>query len=131
MEYGCPRCDYTYETVNLLETHCKEGHGPQTWYLCPCCSYENRFLKGVREQISKKHGISANNWSSNLEGRKIDKCRFVQNEQSSTSSAIPNTQISTINPNPTHVFLTHGLTNTMKSAYTHEMDNNANNGDED
>jgi len=75
-EYCCPRCDYTYETINLLEAHCKEGHGPQTWYLCPCCPYENRFLNGVRDHLLTKHQESAACWGRNLEGRKVDKSRF-------------------------------------------------------
>ena len=75
-EYYCPRCDYTYETINLLEAHCKEGHGPQTWYLCPCCPYENRFLNGVRNHLFTKHKESAACWGRNLEGRKVDKSRF-------------------------------------------------------
>ena len=82
-EYCCPRCDYTYETINLLEPHCKEGHGPQTWYLCPCCPYENRFLQGVRVHLSTKHSESANSWGSNLEGRKVDKSRFILHDHRS------------------------------------------------
>jgi hypothetical protein len=66
-----------------------------------------------------------------LEGRKIDKSRFIQNEQRSTSSSIPSTLTSKKNPTPTQVFPAHGLSNDIKSEYTHEMNKNENNGDED
>ena len=75
-EYCCPRCDYSYETINLLKAHCREGHGPHTWYICPCCPFENRSLHGIRAHLSTKHKKSASIWESNLEGRKIDKRRF-------------------------------------------------------
>jgi len=113
-EYSCPRCDYTYEKVNLLESHCKEGHGPHAWYLCPCCPYENRFLHGLREHLSKKHGNEANTWGSNLEGRKIDKRRFRKNEQGSPPPVIINTQLGKTNVNPTQIFSPRNLTNVTK-----------------
>ena len=75
-EYGCSRCDYTYETIDLLEAHCKEGHGPQTWYLCPCSPFENRFLSGIRAHLFTKHKEIAASSTCNTEGRKIDKNRF-------------------------------------------------------
>ena len=52
-EYSCPCCDITYEIINLLEAHCKEGHEPQTWYLYPCCPIENRFLSGTSSSLHK------------------------------------------------------------------------------
>ena len=92
-EYGCPRCDYTYETINLLETHCKEGHGPNTWYLCPCCPYENRFLNMLRKHLLKDHETEANLWGNNLEGRKVDKNRFKYNSQRSPTGHTANSQL--------------------------------------
>jgi uncharacterized C2H2 Zn-finger protein len=115
-EYNCPRCDYTYETMNLLESHCKEGHGPHTWYLCPCCPYENRFLQGVREHLSKNHDAVAKTWGSNLEGRKIDKNRFMKNEQRSPPSALVNNQLSKRHVNPNQIFNPRGHIDITKSA---------------
>ena len=102
-----------------MDTHCKEGHGPHTWYLCPGCPYQNRFLPGIREHISKKHDVVAKAWGSNLEGRKIDKSRFITSEQHSPQSVLANHQLSKMPPN--HSFNLCGLANVAKSTVDGEI----------